>query len=50
MAKKPYILKEDINIMFASNVTVLINRTQAILLIFLKRENDGRGDITDIVA
>jgi 3-hydroxy acid dehydrogenase / malonic semialdehyde reductase len=48
MAKSPDLLKEDIDIMFATNVTGLINMTQAILPIFLKRENGGRGDIINL--
>lgn len=34
--------------MFATNVTGLINMTQAILLIYKKREDGGRGDIINI--
>lgn len=34
--------------MFATNVTGLINMTQAILPIFKNRENGGRGDIINI--
>lgn len=34
--------------MFATNVTGLINLTQAILPIFLKRPNGGQGDIINI--
>ena len=34
--------------MFATNVTGLINMTQAILPIFKKREDGGRGDIINI--
>jgi len=48
MAKSPDLLKEDIDIMFATNVTGFINMTQAILPIFLKRENRGRGDIINL--
>lgn len=34
--------------MFATNVTGLINMTQAVLPIFNKRENGGAGDIINI--
>lgn len=34
--------------MFATNVTGLINLTQAILPIFQKRPNGGQGDIINI--
>lgn len=47
-AKAPDILKEDINVMFFTNVTGLINMTQAVLPIFQKRENGGKGDIINI--
>ncbi|MCJ1486458.1 hypothetical protein MMC06_006635, partial [Schaereria dolodes] len=47
-AKAPEIMEEDINVMFATNVTGLINMTQAILPIFKKREDGGRGDIINI--
>ena len=47
-AKAPEILEEDINMMFATNVTGLINMTQAILPIFKKREDGGKGDIINI--
>lgn len=48
VAKAPEIAEEDINIMFATNVTGLINMTQAILPIFNKRANGGAGDIINI--
>ncbi|KAJ3536407.1 hypothetical protein NM208_g5718 [Fusarium decemcellulare] len=49
VAKAPEILEEDINVMFATNVTGLINMTQAILPIMLKRNNgEGAGDIINI--
>ena len=47
-AKAPEILEDDINVMFATNVTGLINMTQAVLPIFKKREDGGRGDIINI--
>ncbi|QGI69985.1 hypothetical protein CEK26_002318 [Fusarium fujikuroi] len=47
--KAPDIKEEDINVMFATNVTGLINMTQAILPIMLKRNNgEGAGDIINI--
>ncbi|CAF9917110.1 MAG: hypothetical protein HETSPECPRED_003134 [Heterodermia speciosa] len=47
-AKAPDILDEDIDVMFSTNVTGLIHMTQAILPIFKKREDGGRGDIINI--
>lgn len=47
-AKAPDILSEDVEIMMATNVTGLINMTQAIIPIFRKREDGGRGDIINI--
>ncbi|KAK2000658.1 short chain dehydrogenase [Colletotrichum falcatum] len=48
VAKAPEIAEEDINIMFATNVTGLINMTQAILPIFKARPDGGSGDIINI--
>ncbi|KAH1627512.1 hypothetical protein KXX21_001985 [Aspergillus fumigatus] len=48
VAKAPEINPEDINVMFSTNVTGLINMTQAILPIFKKRSDGGRGDIINI--
>ncbi|RQM04539.1 hypothetical protein DH86_00004441 [Scytalidium sp. 3C] len=48
VAKAPEIAEEDINIMFSTNVTGLINMTQAVLPIFQKRPNGGAGDIINI--
>ncbi|OOF94596.1 hypothetical protein ASPCADRAFT_208240 [Aspergillus carbonarius ITEM 5010] len=48
VAKAPEIDPEDINVMFSTNVTGLINMTQAILPIFKKRDDGGRGDIINI--
>lgn len=48
MAKAPEIDEEDMNIVFTTNVTGLINMTQAILPIFQKRPNGGQGDIINI--
>ena len=47
-AKAPDILEEDIDTMMSTNVTGLINMTQAIMPIFKKREDGGRGDIINI--
>jgi 3-hydroxy acid dehydrogenase / malonic semialdehyde reductase len=46
--KAPNINAEDIRVMFDTNVTGLINLTQAVLPIFQKKnggENGGRGDV-----
>ncbi|CAK7263633.1 hypothetical protein SEPCBS119000_000581 [Sporothrix epigloea] len=49
VARAPEIVEEDIDVMFATNVTGLIHMTQAILPVFLKRgENGGAGDIINI--
>lgn len=48
IAKAPDIVEEDIDVMFSTNVTGLINMTQAVLPIFKKRDNGGRGDIINI--
>jgi len=48
VAQAPDIVPEDINVMFATNVTGLINLTQAVLPIFKKRSDGGRGDIINI--
>ncbi|EER38305.1 oxidoreductase [Histoplasma capsulatum var. duboisii H88] len=48
VAKAPEIDPKDIDIMFSTNVTGLINMTQAILPIFKKRDGGGRGDIINI--
>ncbi|THC88165.1 hypothetical protein EYZ11_012387 [Aspergillus tanneri] len=48
VAKAPEIDPEDINVMFSTNVNGLINMTQAILPIFQKRADGGRGDIINI--
>lgn len=41
-------MEEDVNVMFATNVTGLINMTQAVMPIFKKRDEGGRGDIINI--
>ncbi|KAI0863859.1 hypothetical protein F4860DRAFT_51506 [Xylaria cubensis] len=48
VARAPQIAEEDVNTMFNTNVTGLINMTQAILPIFLRRPNGGSGDIINI--
>jgi 3-hydroxy acid dehydrogenase / malonic semialdehyde reductase len=49
VARAPEIAEEDIRVMFATNVTGLINMTQAILPSMLKRNNgEGAGDIINI--
>ncbi|KAL6248336.1 hypothetical protein RBB50_004591 [Rhinocladiella similis] len=51
MDKAPEIKAEDMEVMFATNVTGLINMTQAVLPIFLKKnggKDGGSGDIINI--
>ena len=48
VAKAPDIDPQDMDTMFSTNVTGLINMTQAVLSIFRKREDGGRGDIINI--
>ncbi|KAK0645604.1 hypothetical protein B0T16DRAFT_411552 [Cercophora newfieldiana] len=48
VAKAPEIAEEDIDIMFRTNVTGLINMTQAILPIYKARPDGGAGDIINI--
>ncbi|KAL8666255.1 MAG: hypothetical protein Q9202_001523 [Teloschistes flavicans] len=48
VAKAPDILEEDTETMISTNVTGLINMTQAVLPIFKKRDEGGRGDIINI--
>ncbi|CEI62902.1 hypothetical protein FVEN_g528 [Fusarium venenatum] len=48
VARAPEIAEEDMNIMFQTNVTGLINMTQAILPIFLARPDGGHGDIINV--
>jgi len=42
------IKEEDISVMFATNVTGLINMTQAVLQVMKKRGESGQGDIINI--
>ncbi|CAM1511072.1 Fc.00g085850.m01.CDS01 [Cosmosporella sp. VM-42] len=48
VARAPEIAEEDMNVMFATNVTGLVNMTQAILPIFLGRPDGGSGDIINV--
>ena len=48
VARAPDIAAEDMNVQFATNVTGLINMTQAVLPIFKKRPDGGKGDIINI--
>ncbi|KAI1273462.1 hypothetical protein F5Y07DRAFT_376483 [Xylaria sp. FL0933] len=49
VAKAPEIAEDDMNIMFETNVTGLINMTQAILPMMLRRNNgEGAGDVINI--
>lgn len=48
VAKAPEIAEADINEMFSTNVTGLINMTQAVMPIFLARPDGGKGDIVMI--
>ncbi len=49
VSQAPHIIEDDMNVMFATNVAGLVNMTQAILPIFLKRGTDGgAGDVINI--
>ena len=48
MDQAPNIKEDDINVMMDTNVTGLINMTQAILPIFKARDEGGKGDIINI--
>lgn len=48
VARAPEIAEEDVDVMFQTNVTGLINMTQAILPIFKTRPDGGAGDIINI--
>jgi len=48
VATAPDIVEEDMNEMFSTNVTGLINMTQAILPIFKARPDGGSGDIINL--
>lgn len=49
VARAPEIAEDDIKVMFDTNVTGLINVTQAVLPIFLKKGRDsGAGDVINV--
>lgn len=48
VARAPEINQDDMQIMFATNVTGLINMTQAVLPVFRSRCDGGRGDIINV--
>ncbi|KAI0176449.1 NAD(P)-binding protein [Hypoxylon sp. FL1284] len=48
VARAPEIAEDDMNVMFATNVTGLINMTQAVLAVYMKRPDGGRGDIINV--
>ncbi|KAI1160465.1 hypothetical protein F5B18DRAFT_505600 [Nemania serpens] len=48
VARAPDIAEEDVSVMIGTNVTGLINMTQAVLPIFLRRPDGGRGDIINV--
>jgi 3-hydroxy acid dehydrogenase / malonic semialdehyde reductase len=48
VAKAPDISAEDMNVQFATNVIGLVNMTQAVLPIFKKRPDGGKGDIINL--
>ncbi|KAK2877286.1 hypothetical protein FQN49_001264 [Arthroderma sp. PD_2] len=48
VAKAPEIAAEDLEVMFNTNVHGLIHMTQAVLPIFQKRPDGGRGDIINL--
>ncbi|EXJ81531.1 hypothetical protein A1O1_07595 [Capronia coronata CBS 617.96] len=48
VAKAPEIAEDDIEVMFATNVTGLINMTQAVLPLMKARGESGAGDIINI--
>jgi 3-hydroxy acid dehydrogenase/malonic semialdehyde reductase len=48
VAQAPSIAAEDMNIMFATNVTGLINMTQEVLQVMKAKGDSGAGDIINI--
>lgn len=48
VAKAPSIAEDDIEVMLRTNVTGLINMTQAVLPIFQGRPDGGSGDIINV--
>ena len=47
-ARAPNIDPEDMKLMIGTNFEGLVNMTQAVLPIFLRRPNGGRGDVINI--
>ena len=47
-ARAPNIDPHDMKLMIATNFEGLVNMTQAVLPIFLRRSNGGRGDVINI--
>jgi 3-hydroxy acid dehydrogenase/malonic semialdehyde reductase len=45
VAQAPAIVEDDMNVMFATNVTGLINMTQEVMKIYKERKDGGAGDI-----
>ena len=48
MAQAPGIAAEDMDAMFATNVTGLINMTQEVLALYKGRPDGGRGDVVNV--
>ena len=48
VARAPDIAETDVNQMMSTNVTGLINMTQAVMQVFKKRADGGKGDIINI--
>ncbi|ROT38720.1 NAD(P)-binding protein [Sodiomyces alkalinus F11] len=48
VAQAPNIAEEDMDVMFQTNVTGVINMTQAVLAIFKQRPEGGAGDIINV--
>jgi len=48
VARAPDIDEQDMDIVFSTNVTGLINMTQAVLPIFQNRPDGGQGDIINV--
>lgn len=48
VARAPDIAEDDMDLMFKTNVTGLINMTQAVLPIFQARPDGGQGDVINI--
>jgi len=48
VAQAPDISDQEIDVMFSTNVTGLINMTQEVLKVYKKRDKGGRGDIINV--